>query len=169
MGRLTDFVKGWMNAQGIKEPQTYESLEGNYGSYGFFAHRDGEHYEVHVDCHETSEVLNVYLYAANRVPKKYRMAVAELIARINMRDIQLGNLDIDLDAGVVRYRVGCSLEGLKLSGATLNGMIGEAVANLDRWCPSIQALVNGGLDAKSVFAFICNVDKIVRGHLVTMH
>jgi hypothetical protein len=72
----------------------------------------GEHttYDMLISANETTRIVVCYAAVANRVPAERRVALCELLARINY-GLTLGSFDMDMNDGEVRCRTGIDVEG----------------------------------------------------------
>ena len=101
-------------------------------------------------AHEERGQAAVYSVLPDKVPAERRAAVNELLARINYGLI-LGNFEIDLSDGEVRFKVSADFGGSEPSVALLKPLVATSLAQFDRWLPALRA-VTGGEDPAKAFA-----------------
>jgi hypothetical protein len=87
------------------------------------------------------------LLCANQVPDDRRLAAAEFMARANF-GLVLGNFELDMEDGEVRYRVSIDIEGGELTNKMVRNMIGAGVVTLDRYFPGLMAVCYADRDPK---------------------
>jgi hypothetical protein len=93
-------------------------------------------------AHEDRGQVAVYSMLPEKVPPEHRAAVNELLARINYGLI-LGNFEIDLSDGEVRFKVSADFGGGEPTTAMLKPLVATALAEFDRWLPSLRAVAGG--------------------------
>ena len=74
------------------------------------------------------------------VPELKRVAMAELLTRVNSR-LQLGNFEMDFDSGDLRYRTSLSLDSDAVDNAQLRPLVYVNVNMMDRFIPAIMAVI----------------------------
>ena len=78
----------------------------------------------------------------DKVPEERRAAVGELLARINYGLI-VGNFEIDLTDGEVRFKASVDFGGGEPSVALLKPLVATSLAQFDRWLPALRAVAGG--------------------------
>jgi len=101
-------------------------------------------------AHEDRDQAAVYSVLPERVPEDRRAAVNELLARINYGLI-LGNFEIDLSDGEVRFKVSTDFGGGEPTTAMLKPLVATSLAQFDRWLPALRGVI-GGEDPAGAFA-----------------
>lgn len=76
------------------------------------------------------------------VPDDRRVAVAELLSRINVR-LGFGNFELDFDDGEVRFRIGEDVDGGWLSEGIADRMLGYVMVTLDRYHHAVMSVAFG--------------------------
>jgi hypothetical protein len=79
------------------------------------------------------------------VPDDRRVAVAELLSRINVR-LGFGNFELDFDDGEVRFRVGEDVQGTQLTEAVVDRMLGYTLVTLDRYHQAVMTVAFGTVE-----------------------
>ena len=93
-------------------------------------------------AHEERGQAAVYSVLPEKIPAERRAAVNELLARINYGLI-LGNFEIDLTDGEVRFKVAADFGGAEPSVDQLKPLVATSLAQFDRWLPSLRAVAAG--------------------------
>lgn len=99
------------------------------------------------------EQLVFYAVAPIKVPEVTRAAVAEFITRANY-GMRIGNFELDLTDGEVRYKSSLDFEGSSLDEALIRNVIYPAVQTMDRYIPGIMAVAFGNREPATVIAEI---------------
>ena len=76
------------------------------------------------------------------IPAERRGAVAELLTRSNY-ELVLGNFEMDVDDGEIRFRSGLSFRGIPLSPVMIHNAIAPAVGSMERFIPGIINVMQG--------------------------
>jgi hypothetical protein len=84
----------------------------------------------------------IYSWCATPAPAARRMAMAEFLTRLNVGLI-IGNFELDLDSGIVRYKTSLDVEGDRLSQALLRQLIYANINTMDSYLPDLLALIAG--------------------------
>jgi hypothetical protein len=92
----------------------------------------------------------IYSMRVEPVPPERREPVALLLTRANY-GLFLGNFEMDLDDGEVRFKTSLDFGGVEPSDALVQPLVGFNVATMDRYLPAIDAVVDGG-DVDTVIA-----------------
>jgi hypothetical protein len=85
----------------------------------------------------------VYSYSPVEVPPDRRLAVAELLTRANY-GLRIGNFEMDLGDGEVRYKTSIDVTGDRLSQALVEHLLAANVAQMGRYLPGVVAVVEQG-------------------------
>ena len=92
------------------------------------------------------EQLYIYVMAEVNIPEETRMAVGEFMTRANY-GMRIGNFEIDLNDGEVRYKSSLDFEGQPLTARLVHNAIYPAVTTMDRYFPSLMKVAYGGATA----------------------
>ena len=126
---------GWY-PQAIEGTTAYRSgFNGDSGKFRVISH-------VNVEL----EQLYLYVVAEVNVPEDSRPAVAEFITRANY-GMRIGNFELDLNDGEVRYKSSLDFEGQPLTARLVHNAIYPAVTTMDRYFPSLMKVAYGGATA----------------------
>jgi hypothetical protein len=83
-----------------------------------------------------------YVVAPIRVPEEVRLSAAEFILRANY-GLWIGNFEMDMDDGEVRYKSSLDFEGVPLSYALIRNAIFPAIQTMVCYLPGLAAVVEG--------------------------
>jgi hypothetical protein len=83
------------------------------------------------------------------VPAEQRAAVAEYLMRVNCR-LNVGNLELNFDDGLVRCRSGIDVEGHKLDEQLMSNLALLNVATMDKFLPGLEAVLKGTAPKKAL-------------------
>lgn len=86
----------------------------------------------------------IYSQAPFEVPDGTRKDMAELITRLNF-GIVVGNLEMDFADGECRFKSSFDSGGEPVPPRLLHNFVDGNLANMDRYLPSLQGLVDGSL------------------------
>jgi hypothetical protein len=101
-------------------------------------------------AHEDVGAAVVYSVLPRPVPEQRRTAIALLLARINYGRV-IGNFELDLDDGEVRYKASLVAAGRALGRDQLAPLVATALGQVDRWLPALDAVTRGE-DPAAAFA-----------------
>jgi hypothetical protein len=75
-------------------------------------------------------------------PEERRPAVAEFVTRANY-GLFIGNFELDLDDGEIRYKTSIDVEGDRLSPALVQQLVYANIFTMDRYLPGIMRVIYG--------------------------
>ena len=141
MGRILETVEQWLQKDEWsfephpEKPIIRTSVQGASVSF-----------RMYFQAREDQEQLMVYTIGPNLVPEAQRAEVMEYLTRANYGLI-IGNFEMDLSDGEVRYKVSVDVEGSKLVPLMVKNMIGASVSMMDRYYPGALGIAFGGKKA----------------------
>jgi hypothetical protein len=94
-----------------------------------------------------------YVIAPMKVPEPDRLAVAEYLTRANY-GLRIGNFELDLRDGEVRYKSSLDFEGSELTAAWIERAIYPAVQTMDRYLPGLMSVLYGPQSPEEAIAEI---------------
>ena len=94
------------------------------------------------DLREDDEQLLVYSVIAVNIPEERRNSVALYLTRAN-NGLAIGNFEMDLDNGDVRFKTSIDVEEAELSDALIDHLFLANVVSADRYLPGIHAVAAG--------------------------
>jgi hypothetical protein len=115
-------------------------LSGEKGTYRLVVVVDGER-----------SIVRFLTFLEGKVPETRRREVMEYLTRANY-GLLLGNFELDLGDGEVRFKVGTDIEGIAFSYEQYQSTLYVSVAMMDRYVPGLQKVVQGSADAAAAIA-----------------
>ena len=95
------------------------------------------------------------------VPELKRVAMAELLTRVNSR-LQLGNFEMDFDSGDLRYRTSLSLDSDAVDNAQLRPLVYVNVNMMDRFIPAIMAVIYSEIQpSEALFSTVSEITDLM--------
>lgn len=146
MTSIRDVVVGYLDAREI--PYV---LDPSGSIAGLMSASEKGPWTVYIAMLEADEQVVVHSAFNPPVPEERRDAVALFLARANY-GILIGNFEIDLEDGELRYKTSIDVEGAELTEALLDNLVVANVAVFDRYVPGIEAVVRGTDPADAVAA-----------------
>ena len=95
---------------------------------------------------EDLDIALLYSVPPLRVPEEKRNEVAIFLTRANY-GLLIGNFELDMDDGEVRYKTSIDVEDDELSAALIAGLVRANCATTDRYFTGLVAIVHGGATA----------------------
>jgi hypothetical protein len=128
---LIDFLTedGWSPEPLPDERVVRLHVRGEHGEWDAFAH-----------VREDQQQLVVYSALPLNAPQPRRAAVMEFITRANY-SLTLGNFDLDVDDGELRYRTSLDVSGDRLSPALLRQLLWTNVGTTDKYLPGLRSVI----------------------------
>ena len=154
MGKLTDVVKRWsLEDATLESPNLTVTSDGNRATLKWTrtSRYEGE-YRAFYEITEEPAVVQFYLYAPNHVPEGRRLAVAETIVRAQNRIKSLGEIELDMGDGEIRFHGAIDTEGRRLTSKLLSKLFVGGCAVLDRYLPDIGDVVVGNASPAAAVA-----------------
>jgi hypothetical protein len=100
---------------------------------------------------ESQQQMVFYSVCPTNIPEANRDEVTRYLSRVNY-DMIIGNFEIDLDDGEVRYKTSIDVEGTPLTHALLEPLVYQNVNTMDQYLPGIVAIVEDGLTAEQALS-----------------
>jgi hypothetical protein len=97
---------------------------------------------AYANAREQEAQLLVHSVMDQRVPAKRRKEVALFLTRANF-GLLIGNFELDLDDGELRYKTSIDVEDAELTDALIDHLVLANVTTMDRYLPGIEAVVAG--------------------------
>ena len=105
-----------------------------------------------VENEEAAQFL-FYSVCPVKVPEDRLLAVAQFLTRANY-GIVIGNFELDLDDGEIRYKTSIDVKDDRLSSALCKQLVYTNLVMMDRYLPGIMAVIYGGLSPEGAIAQI---------------
>jgi hypothetical protein len=137
MGEILDtaisFFKedGWSFTQLEEQPILRLGFQGENGQWSCYA-----------QAREEQAQLLFYSVCPMNAPGDRRPAVAELLTRVNY-GLFIGDFELDMDDGEVRYKTSIDVHGDRLSPALVRPLVYANVLMMDRYLPAIMSVIYG--------------------------
>jgi hypothetical protein len=97
---------------------------------------------VYAVAREADEQLLVHSVFEEPVPPRRREEMALFLTRANF-GLVIGNFELDLDSGELRYKTSIDVEGAELTEPLIDHVVLANVATFDRYLPGIEAVLEG--------------------------
>jgi hypothetical protein len=130
----------WNFQQLDNKPIIRAGFRGERGTWVCFARVDEEH----------QRFLFHSIMGLN-IPPQYRAAVAEYLTRANY-GLPVGNFEMDLDTGDVRFKTSIEIPEGDLTVAMIRKLAYANVRNMDHYFPGVLSVVHGGLSPEAALA-----------------
>lgn len=108
--------------------------EGNNGRWICIAH-----------CRESEDRFIFYSIGLAASPPERRLALAEFLTRANF-GLLMGNFEMDMDDGEVRFKTSIDVEGDRLTTALINQLVRVNIEMMDKYLPGILAVAHQEID-----------------------
>lgn len=129
---------GWTTTRIGDSPGLSMAVQGDNGQWACIAQAD-----------EERRLFLFYSAAPLDVPAHMRQAMAEFITRANYNTL-VGNFELDMEDGDLRYKTSCSVEGEDASvwangllAAQIERLVSINVFMMDQYLPGMTAVFNG--------------------------
>lgn len=96
---------------------------------------------------EYQDLCSFYSLCPIEIPEAQRLSVMEYITRVNY-DLPIGNFELNLDVGEVRFKTSIDVEGDRLSEALLQALTRANLEIMIDYLPGIYAIVKDGISAQ---------------------
>jgi hypothetical protein len=150
----------------LMPPQAlYNTLRHMFDEDGWDYHLDAERYLIHASyegemgswevvalVRPDDNFVLLYSRYPQAVPQERRLVMAELIARANF-DLPIGNFELNMDTGELRYKTSLEIEPSVFDVATAYNLLLANLSMMDLHWPAIEAVVDGQ-DAQAALALI---------------
>lgn len=140
--QMQDFLfdPDWGFGPGPTDSTLVSHFEGDNGSF-----------IVALSIREDAQQLAFYAYAPDTTPEDRLGAMMELVTRANHGMI-VGNFELDLADGEVRFKVAVDVEGLEDPTLVVKNHLAAALTTLDQYFPAIVAVQTGEADPADALA-----------------
>jgi hypothetical protein len=106
-----------------------------------------------IEISEKEEQFIFYSYFPVKVSEDRRAVMAEFLTRANYGMI-IGNFELDLSDGEVRYKTSIDVEDAELSHALAKHIVYANVLTMDRYYKGLVAVAGGGMTAAEAIKVI---------------
>lgn len=112
---------------------------------------DSEHWQVFVETKDRYDQVVVYSVCPFNIPVEERLAAAEYLTRANYGLI-IGNFEMDMDDGEVRFKTSVDVEGSALDTALVRQLVIANIRGMNQYVAGLGAIVEGGRTPKELAA-----------------
>lgn len=139
MGRIFDAVTEVLRADGW----SFSQLE---GKTTLIMSANGTHgmYTVYIQAREEHEQVILYAMYGVKAPEHRRVEAMEYFTRANY-GLVIGNFELDLRDGEVRYKTSLDVEGESLTPGLIKLLLSANLATADRYLPGFMLLLYGNV------------------------
>jgi hypothetical protein len=143
MTKILELVADWLLTDDWSFDQNQEhsyistGVKGNNGTYRLI-----------FDAREQHHQLLIFILAPREIPEAKRLVAAEFLTRANF-GLTLGNFELSMEDGEVRYKVSVDVEGGVLTTTMVKTMIHAAILTMDRYCPGLTAITFASRSARA--------------------
>jgi hypothetical protein len=137
MGRISDAVVAYIEQRGWPH-----ELDAGRDLVSFPAMGNNGQWTIVAAAREADEQLLVHSLLEIDVPVDRRVELALFLTRANF-GLVIGNFELDLDDGELRYKTSVDVEGTELTEPMIDQLVLANVAITDRYLPGIVAVLQG--------------------------
>lgn len=112
---------------------------------------DNGEFTCYLIAREEQFQVGCYSMCAGKAPPDKRREMAEFIAWANY-GLPVGNLEMDMTDGEVRFRTSIDVEGDELSVALVRNLVHANVTLMDRFWPGLMAVLYTDTSARDAYA-----------------
>lgn len=125
-GSIMSVIKQYFEQDGL----TYRQVDERMLQAGF----QGKHlsYQMMVFSHEQQHRAVFYAVVPLRVPQEQRLVVAEYLCRVNF-SVMIGNFELDIERGDVRYKTSVDVEGGELTVGMVKTLLHINLSTADKY------------------------------------
>ena len=130
----------------------YDKIEGETSITMTFRGNNGE-WHCYAMALEDRHQLVFYSLCPTGCPPGKRQALAEYITRANFGMV-IGNFELDLTDGEVRYKTSIDIEGAHIEPALIRQLVHPNLAMMDMYLPGVLAVVNDNASPSEAVALV---------------
>jgi len=124
---------GWSFTQLEGQPVLRTGFQGESGHWTCFA-----------QAREEQAQFLFYSICPVNAPEDRRMAAAEFLTRANY-GLLIGNFEMDMSDGEIRYKTSIDVQGDRLSPALIKPLVYANVLMMDNYLPSLMSVIYGNV------------------------
>jgi len=103
---------------------------------------DGESWVAYFELREDDEQLLVYSIVSEPVPPERRSAVSLFLTRVN-HGLPIGNFELNLNNGEVRYKTSIDVEGVPLDEPLVDHLLLANIVTMGRYLRPLRSVMAG--------------------------
>ena len=134
---ITEVVTGYLDRTGL--PSWWET-PGEV--VAFPASTESHSWMVYALCMDERDQLLIHSVRDGRIPEQHRPSVGAFLHRANF-GVVLGNFELDLDDGELRFKTSIDVGGDRLSDALVEHLMLANVAAFGRYLPGVDDVLAG--------------------------
>jgi hypothetical protein len=117
-----------------------------------------EHSRIECSLEAYEELERVCLLATYPalVPEGKRLAAAEYVTRANF-GILLGNFELDMDMGLVRFKTSADVESIELTPTFLKNLFEANLATATKYYPGLMKVIYANMEPADALAVVRQV------------
>ena len=152
MGRITDAMKAYFRSEGWKGQEPEEGVL-------VFRFEDelGHQWGCLAIAHEDAEQLAFYSVILTQVPEARRAEVTNFIMRTNY-GMQVGNFEMDLDDGEIRFKTSVDVENAELTNALSDNLVSLNLMITGTYFDGLMSVITGEKRALEVVGVLDDPD-----------
>jgi hypothetical protein len=135
MERIYEAVTAYLEADGWP----YEKIENETVARVLFQGENAQ-FACFAQAREDQQQFVFYSLCPITIPEHKRPEIAEFITRANY-DMVIGNFEMDLDDGEVRFKTSIDVEDTELSPPLLKPLLYANVLMMDQYLPGLMAVI----------------------------
>ncbi len=146
--RRTNSIRAFDNLGAfLEEDGWYPQRVDEY--HGYWVNYSGTNSELRcfVQIRIDLAILLCYTISPVKVPEELRPAAAEFFSRANY-GMNIGNFELHMDDGRVRYKTSLDFEGVELAPSLIRNALYPSVQTMNRYLPGLLKMLYGGLSAE---------------------
>jgi hypothetical protein len=124
---------GWSFTQLEEQPILKLGFQGENGQWSCYA-----------QAREEQAQFLFYSVCPVKAPDDRRLAASEFLTRANY-GLFIGNFELDMNDGEIRYKTSIDVEGDRLSPALVKPSVYANVLMMDRYLPGIMSVIYGNV------------------------
>jgi len=140
MAKLLTIVAAFLEGQGW----AHERLPGRT-VMSFPFQGDEERWVCYAEAQEEHQRVIFYSACPFNIPSEQRLAAAEFITRVNYGLI-IGNFELDLDDGELRFKTSLDVKGATLTPALVERAVVPNLHAMNTYLAGLMAIVGGKFD-----------------------
>jgi hypothetical protein len=106
---------------------------------------------VYLKLDDAKQLVAVYSVSPVSAPRELMAELAELLTRANF-NLPMGNFELDLDDGEIRFKTALDVEGAALTVQLVRRLVLTNVVAMDLYLPAVLAVVEKGVEPKEALA-----------------
>jgi hypothetical protein len=150
MDSLFQTIRAFFERDGWKYRQLGEHTALEMGVAG-----EQTNYRLVVVVDHERSIVRFLTFLEGKVPESRRREAMEYVTRANY-GLLLGNFELDLSDGEVRFKCSLDVEGGEITYAQYQNMLYVSVAMQDRYFPGLQRVLQGSADPAAAIAEVEN-------------